>query len=188
MDVLSDLLHRAGARNATVRQLIQRPPWSLAFTHAAPLAVVATLGGHAWIRLDDDGAASVRLTDGDIALITGPQRYTIADDPATPPQVEIRGQQKHVIGKDGNSTQAHRQIAPRAFGDRQLGATTLLRGAYQLHGDAAGRLLDLLPPLAVVRAGPRTEAALNLLTTETARDEPGQDAILHRLLDLVLVL
>src|SRR5438552_13880872 len=70
-DVLSDLLHRAGARNALVRQLIQRPPWSLAFTDAAPLAIVATLGGRASIRLDHNSPASVRLADGDIAFITG---------------------------------------------------------------------------------------------------------------------
>ena len=37
-------------------------------------------------------------------------------------------------------------------------------------------------------AGPRTRAALDLLATEVARDEPGQDAVLGRLLDLVLVL
>src|SRR5690348_7328600 len=129
MDVLSDLLHRAGARNAMVRQLIQRPPWSLAFTDAPPLAIVATLGGHASIQLDTDGAASAQLTDGDIALITGPRRYTIADDPGTPPQVEIRGQQKHVIGEYGDTTPAHRQIAPRTFGDGLPGATTLLRAA-----------------------------------------------------------
>jgi AraC-like DNA-binding protein len=182
VDVLSELLHRAGARNALVRQLIQRPPWALAFTDAAPLAIVATLGGPASIRIDDGPAVSARLADGDIALITGPRRYTIADDPATPPQAEIRGQQKYPIGAP------HRRIAPRTFGDGLPGATTLLRGAYELHGAVAGRLLDLLPPLAVVPAGPRTTGALTLLTTETARDEPGQDAILHRLLDLVLVL
>jgi AraC-like DNA-binding protein len=188
MDVLSDLLHRAGARNALIRQLIQRPPWSLAFTDAPPLAIVATLGGHASIRLGNDAAASVRLADGDIALITGPQRYTIADDPSTPPQVEIRGQRKHAVDGQEEATHAHPKIAPRTYGDGLPGATTLLRGAYELHGDVAGRLLDLLPPLAVVPAGRRTTGALNLLTTETARDEPGQDAILHRLLDLVLVL
>ncbi len=130
----------------------------------------------------------MRLTDGDIALITGPQRYTIADDPSTPPQVEIRGQRKYVLEGYEDTTQAHRALAPRTYGDGLPGATTLLRGAHELHGDVAGRLLDLLPPLAVVPAGPRTRAALNLLTTETARDQPGQDAILHRLLDLVLVL
>lgn len=37
-------------------------------------------------------------------------------------------------------------------------------------------------------AGPRTRAALDLLAAEIARDEPGQDAVLRRLLDLVLVL
>jgi AraC-like DNA-binding protein len=64
----------------------------------------------------------------------------------------------------------------------------MLRGAYELRGDVGDRLLDLLPPLAVVPAGPRTRAALDLLATEVACDEPGQDAVLHRLLDLVLVL
>jgi AraC-like DNA-binding protein len=188
MDVLSDLLHRAGARNALVRQLIQRPPWSLAFTDASPLAIVATLGGHASIRLDNNRGESVWLDDGDIALITGPKRYTIADDPSTAPQVEIRGHRKYAVGGYEEVRQAQRPLAARTFGDGLPGATTLLRGAYELHGDVAGRLLDLLPPLAVVPAGPRTRAALNLLTTEIARDEPGQDAILHRLLDLVLVL
>jgi AraC-like DNA-binding protein len=64
----------------------------------------------------------------------------------------------------------------------------MLRGAYDLRGDVGRRLLDMLPPLAVVPAGARTQATLDLLATEIARDEPGQDAVLHRLLDLVLVL
>lgn len=177
MDVLSDLLQRAGARNALVRQLIQRPPWALLFTEAAPLAIVATLGGPAAILIDDE---PVRLGDGDIALITGPRRYTIADSPETPVQVEIRGARK--IGV------AQAVLGPRTFGDGLPGATTMLRGAYELHGAVAGRLLGLLPPVAVVPAGPRTRGALDLLTAEAARDEPGQDAVLYRLLDLVLVL
>jgi AraC-like DNA-binding protein len=45
-----------------------------------------------------------------------------------------------------------------------------------------------LPPLAVVPAGPRTGATLDLLAAEVSRDEPGQDAVLNRLLDLLLVL
>jgi AraC-like DNA-binding protein len=64
----------------------------------------------------------------------------------------------------------------------------MLRGAYELRGDVGDRLLNMLPPLAVVPAGPRTRTALDLLTTEIACDEPGQDAVLDRLLDLVLVL
>ncbi|MFF7127907.1 cupin domain-containing protein [Streptomyces sp. NPDC008240] len=186
MDVLSDLLHRARASNAQVRQLIQRPPWSMTFADAPSLTVVATLGGHASVRLDDDPqAAPVRLGAGDIALISGTNRYTIADAPDTPPQVVIRGGRKHVIDR---GTAARQNLAPRTYGDGLPGATTLLRGAYELRGDVGERLLDMLPPLAVVPAGPRTRAALDLLATEVAHDEPGQDAVLHRLLDLLLAL
>jgi AraC-like DNA-binding protein len=64
----------------------------------------------------------------------------------------------------------------------------MLRGVYELRGGVGDRLLEMLPPLAIVPAGPRTRAALDLLTTEAACDEPGQDAVLGRLLDLVLVM
>ncbi|MGW4697914.1 cupin domain-containing protein [Kitasatospora cineracea] len=43
MDVLSDLLHRARARHTRVHQLIQRPPWSMAFAEPPALTVVAVL-------------------------------------------------------------------------------------------------------------------------------------------------
>ncbi|MEU6407936.1 AraC family transcriptional regulator [Microbispora sp. NPDC046933] len=188
MDVLSDLLHRANARNALVRQLIQRPPWALAFTGPPPLTVVATLGGHASVRLDDAGVAPVRLAPGDIALIGGAHAHTIADSPSTTPQAVIHGGRKHVAGGGEGAAGAHRSLAPRTYGDGLPGATIMLRGACELRGEAGVRLLGMLPPLAVVPAGPRTRAALDLLATEVARDEPGQDAVLHRLLDLVLVL
>ncbi|MFJ8435973.1 AraC family transcriptional regulator [Kitasatospora sp. NPDC094019] len=186
MDVLSDLLHRARANSALVRQMIQRPPWSMAFAENPALTVVTALGGAAWIRLDDDPRATpVRLAAGDIALISGTHRYTVADAPDTPPQVVIRGGSAPVFEAVGPCRQS---LAPRTYGDGLPGATVLLRGAYDLRGDVGERLLAMLPPLAVVPAGPRTSGALDLLATETALDEPGQDAVLNRLLDLVLVL
>lgn len=188
MDVLSDLLHRARVRNAQARQLVQRPPWSLTFADAPVLTAVATLGGHASIRLDDARTGPVRLAAGDIALITRAGRHTIADDASTPPQVVVRGGRKYAVDGSELAAGGHRSLAPRTYGDGLPGATIMLRGLYELHGDVGDRLLDLLPPLAVVPAGPRTRAALALLTTEIARDEPGQDAVLHRLLDLVLIL
>src|SRR5437870_4251275 len=96
MDVLTDLLHRARARTALVRQLIQRPPWSVTYADAPALTVMATLGGHASIRLDDSAAAPVRLAAGDIAMVTGTGQYTIADDPDTAHQVTIRGGRKYL--------------------------------------------------------------------------------------------
>jgi AraC-like DNA-binding protein len=181
MDVLSDLLHRAHATDALVRQLIQRPPWSMTFADAPPLTLVATLGGHAFVSLGT--GPPVRLAAGDIALVST-KSYTIADDPGTAPQVVIRGAKKYPITGTGDLNPR----APRTYGDGTPGATTMLRGAYELHGVVAERLLAMLPPLAVVPAGPRTRAALDLLAAEVALDEPGQDAVLRRLLDLVLVL
>ncbi|GAB3882794.1 AraC family transcriptional regulator [Microbispora bryophytorum subsp. camponoti] len=151
------------------------------------LTVVAALGGHASVRLDDAGVTPVRLAPGDIALIGGPHAHTIADSPATPPQAVIHGGRKHVVGGEG-AAGAQRSLGPRTYGDGLPGATIMLRGACELRGEAGVRLLRMLPPLAVVPSGPRTRAALDLLATEVARDEPGQDAVLHRLLDLVLVL
>ncbi|AJF69454.1 AraC family transcriptional regulator [Streptomyces vietnamensis] len=186
MDVLSDLLHRARARNTQIRQLIHRPPWSMTFAEAPPLTVVAALGGHASVRLDDDPeVAPVRLAAGDVALISGIDRYTISDAPDTPPQVVVRGGRKQVID---SGTAARQSLAPRTYGDGLPGATTLLRGAYELRGDVGERLLETLPRLAVVPTEPRTRAALDLLAAEVAREEPGQDAVLNRLLDLLLVL
>ncbi|MEV0344830.1 AraC family transcriptional regulator [Nonomuraea sp. NPDC050680] len=188
MDVLSDLLHRARAGNAMIRQLIQRPPWSLTFADAPPLTIVATLGGHASVRLDEADAAPVRLSAGDLALISGTGRHTIADDPSTPPQVVLYKGRKHLLDGSEAPPGAQRRLAPRTYGDGLPGATTLIRGGYDLYGDVGDRLLTMLPPLAVIPAGPRTRAALDLLATEIAREEPGQDAVLGRLLDLVLVL
>jgi AraC-like DNA-binding protein len=184
VDVLTDLLRRARAETSLVRQLIQRPPWSVTFDGAPALTLLATLGGRASIRLGD--AAPVRLAAGDIALVTKTGRFTIADDPGTPDQVTIRGGRKYLPG--GAEAVGDWNLAPRTYGDGRPGATIMLRSAYELHGDVGDRLLALVPPLAVIPAGPRTGATLDLLAAEVSSDEPGQDAVLSRLLDLLLVL
>ncbi|MGP3963062.1 AraC family transcriptional regulator [Nonomuraea sp. 3N208] len=92
------------------------------------------------------------------------------------------------VNADDDEPAAHRH-GTHVFGQlHHAGATVMLRGVYDLHGSSASRLLALIPPLAVVPSGPRTQAALDLLATETAHDEPGQDAVLARLLDLLLVI
>ncbi|KAA9155264.1 AraC family transcriptional regulator [Amycolatopsis acidicola] len=183
MDVLSDLLHRAQAGNTVARQLVHRPPWSLAFADPPSLCVVAPLDGRASVRLDERGEAPACLAAGDIALISRAGAHTVADSPDTPPQMVIKGAKKKILSGNG-----HRNLAPRTYGDGLPGATTLLRGGFDLRGGAGERVLDMLPPLAVIPAGPRTKPALDLLADEMARDEPGQDAVLRRLLDFLLVL
>jgi AraC-like DNA-binding protein len=183
MDVLSDLLQRAQATDALVRQVIARGPWSVTYADVPSLSVVATLGGSACLRLQDDVPRA--LAAGDIALVKGPGTYMIADGPETPASYVVRGGRKYTV--DGDPVWRE-YLAPRTYGDGLPGSTTMVRGAYDLHGGAGDRLLTLLPPLAVVPATPSTRPALDLLTTEVMREEPGQDAVLRRLLDFVLVL
>jgi AraC-like DNA-binding protein len=195
VDVLSDLLHRARARNAVVRKLIQRPPWSITLADRQPLSAVAAVEGSVSISLQraDPRASAARvhgthtLRAGDIALIKG-GAYTIADDLRTPSQVVIRDGIKHVVGTAAEGAAAARMVGSRTFGDRQPGAIVMLHGIYELHGSVGERLLDMLPDVTVVPAGPRTRGPLELLAVEAERDEPGQDAVLNRLLDLVLVI
>ncbi|GAA3447808.1 hypothetical protein Pve01_49880 [Planomonospora venezuelensis] len=106
---------------------------------------MATLGGHASVRLDDAGAAPVCLSAGDIALISGIGRYTIADDPSTPPQIVLDKSGKHVLDEGEEPPGARRRPAPRTYGDGLPGATTLLRGAHELCGEVGDRLLAMLP-------------------------------------------
>lgn len=190
MDVLSDLLHRARAQNAVVRKLIQRPPWSITFADPHPLSVVATLEGNLTVslrRTDTRAATGRMLTAGDIALVKG-GAYTVADDPLTPSEVVIRdGVKRFTAGAEERAAREAPMISSRAWGERRPGAIVMLHGIYLIHGSAGGRLLDMLPDLTVVPAGPRTRGPLELLSAEAERDEPGQEAVLNRLLDLVLV-
>lgn len=183
MDVLSDLLQRSRAKNAVVRQLIQRPPWSITLADQLPISAVATLQGT--VSITQRGSTQT-LRTGDIALIKG-GLYTIADDPRTPNQVIIREGVKHFVGGTGQDAAA-RMISSRTFGAPCPGAIVMLHGIYDLHGSVGDRLLDMLPQMTVVPAGPRTRQPLEMLSAEAQRDEPGQHAVLNRLLELVLVI
>jgi AraC-like DNA-binding protein len=63
-------------------------------------------------------------------------------------------------------------------------------GAFTFQGSICASLLEALPPLVLVRsseAEPALRSVLTLLADETRREEPGQQTILDRLLDLLLV-
>ena len=79
------------------------PPWSLRIQDEAPLTLVAVVRGQAWIVPGDGGP--VHLDPGDVAVIRGPDPYTVADDPATPPQAVIHPGQRCTT-PDGQEPQA----------------------------------------------------------------------------------
>jgi AraC-like DNA-binding protein len=72
-------------------------PWSLRIRDEAPLTVVAMVRGDAWIV--HDGREPVALRTGDVAVVRGPEHYTVADDPATAPQVAVDPGQEAVLDR-----------------------------------------------------------------------------------------
>src|SRR5687767_13370318 len=87
MDALAGLLDGPRARNAFLLRSILSAPWSMRIVDEAPLTVVAVVRGSAWISHDSGDARKV--PEGDVAIVCGPEHYTVADGPGTSPQIAI---------------------------------------------------------------------------------------------------
>jgi AraC-like DNA-binding protein len=88
---------------------------------------------------------------------------------------------------DGRELHDEMMLGVRTWGNDPAGSTELVTGVYQLEGEISRRLLAALPPVLTVESRQRDERLVSLLAEETARDRPGQEAVLDRLLDLLLV-
>jgi AraC-like DNA-binding protein len=184
MDALSGFLDGPRARSAFVLRSILDPPWSLRIEDEAPLTLVAMVRSEAWV-VPDDGAPA-RLGPGDLAIVRGPDHYTVADHPATTPQVVIHPGQ-HCTTLDGESLAEAMDLGVRTWGNSLRGSTVMLTGTYQTDGEISRRLVDALPAVAVLRTDEWDSPLVPLLATEIVKEEPGQQVVLDRLLDLLLV-
>ncbi len=186
MDALASLLEAPRARGAFLLRSILRPPWALRIEDRAPLTLIAVMRSHAWVVPADRDP--VRLSPGDVAIVRGPAPYTVAGDPATPPRVVIHPGQRCTT-PEGAPLSAAMALGLRSWGDRtddSADFTTLFTGTYQVDGEVSGRLRRALPPLLVLAAGDWDPSLLPLADEALNRDVPGQEAILDRLLDLLL--
>ncbi len=184
MDALAALLDGPRAREAFLLRMVMSPPWSVRVQDEAPLSVVAVVRGEAWV-FPDVGEA-VHLGRGDVAITRGPVPFTYADEVSTPPQAVIHPGQ-HCATPDGEELHQAMDLGVRTWGNDPLGSADLLVGTYQLEGDVSQRLLSALPSLLVVPAGRLDSPLVDALSAEVQRDEPGQEAVLDRLLDLLLI-
>ena len=150
----------------------------------APLCLIAVTLGEAWL-LPEGGEAHL-LRPGDVAVIRGPDPYVLADDPGTEPQVIILpGNQ--CVTPDGHDVPLMSYMGVRTWGNSPAGTTVMLNGTYELEGEVSRRLLGALPPLLVLPSDAWESPLLGLLAEEIVKDEPGQEAVLDRLLDLLLI-
>ena len=203
MDALGDVLDGVRARSASFCRVALCPPWALRIADQTSLALVSTVRGEAWIVPDDE--APVPMRPDAVALIKGPNPYTVADDPHTPARIVVgAGNTLHSL--DG---QALPDDALNSNGSESHRATVVASGTYQVAGDIGRRLLDVLPPVLVVPANnpapelnPEHASAqptptptsssvpgpgLRLLADEVGASAPAQQVMLDRLLDVALI-
>ncbi|MEV0970760.1 AraC family transcriptional regulator [Microtetraspora glauca] len=184
MDALARLVDGPRAQGAFLLQTIMTPPWSVRIEDRAPLSLVAVVRGEAWV-VPDHGDA-VRLRPGDVTITRGPDAYTFADDPATPPRVVIHPGQRCTT-PDGEDLSEAMHLGVRTWGDGLDGPVVLLVGTYRPSSEISRRLLDALPPLLALPGEAWESPLIALLGQEISRDDPGQEVVLDRLLDLLLV-
>jgi AraC-like DNA-binding protein len=181
MDAVAGLLDGPRARGAFLLRSSMNPPWSLLIRDEAPLCVVAVVRGDAWIVFAD--AEPTRLVAGDVAVIRGPDHYVVADRPDREPMMHILPGEL-CVAPDGTEVKPMSDLGVRLWGNAPDGETQLVTGTYLLEGEVSGRLLRTLPRLLSSRLD---SPLVGLLADEIVKDAPGQEAVLDRLLDLVLI-
>jgi AraC-like DNA-binding protein len=171
VDLLQEHLTRARASGGVFARTVARPPWGICLPGTIQLTIHAVIRGEAWLWLDEREAA-IKLSAGDVALVRGGLDHNFAHSP------------------NATCLTAHDFFHAEHLDDVQdPGATIFLCGAYQFAGDIGGQLLEALPPtltLSHTHEDPLHDV-INLLSRELETTAPGQQTILDRLLDVVLI-
>lgn len=183
MDTLGGLLDAPRARGAFALRAVMRAPWSLRDLADSPLTLIAGVTGNLWL-VPDEGD-SLLIGPGDIAVIRTPVHYNLADTADAVPQVIIHPGQ-NCCDQQGNSLHDSMMHGVRTWGNDADGSTLFLVGAYEHLSDISDRLLRALPPVLSLSHDDWESPLVGLLCDEVVKDEPGQAAVLDRLLDLLV--
>lgn len=129
---------------------------------------------------------AMHVGPGDIAIIRGPEPYVLADDPATLPQVIVHPGQRCATPQ-GADLGEEMALGVRMWGSAPYASATMILGVYEEVGAVGERLLGALPPVLVMPHETWDSTLVSFLGRELAKDELGQEALLDRLLDLLLI-
>jgi AraC-like DNA-binding protein len=184
MDAIAGLLDGPRAREAFLLRTSMDPPWAMRVLDESPLTVISMVRGEAWVT--PDGGEPRVLRAGDVAVARGTEHYTIADALDSAISVIVYPGQR-CTSLDGAELMDSMRLGVRSWGNAAEGETVMLIGAYESVGEVSGRLLRALPTVLALGADEWDCPVLPLLADEIVKDEPGQEAVLDRLLDLLLI-
>ncbi|WP_243793955.1 AraC family transcriptional regulator [Saccharopolyspora gloriosae] len=182
MDAFSDLIRGVRAHGSLFGSTTLTPPWALSFVDGAPLTLCTALTGSGWIV--PDGRPPEPLRSGDTIIVRGPTAFTFVNEVGTAAEPIECGEDCATPEQGGTR---HRLGWNDPGEDTGAESTTLIVGAYPVRGELSRRLLDALPVVLRVDAGGTADPVLEHLAAEVAVDAPGQQVVLDRLLDWMLV-
>jgi AraC-type DNA-binding domain-containing proteins len=184
VDEFGGLLDGPRARGAFLLRTVMEPPWSLRVRDEVALAVLAVVRGEAHMRFADGRVIDLRA--GDLVITVGGQEYDIADTAGRPPEIVILPDGECAT-PDGRPVETTTQLGVRTWGNSAAGSTEVLVGNYADASTLGGRVLAGLPGVMVLDGFGHDSPVLAMLAQEISTERPGQEVVLDRLLDLLLV-
>jgi AraC-like DNA-binding protein len=181
MDVLTDLLERSRARGAAFAHSTFHGEWGVGFPAGSGLAVHVVVAGEVHLWAPERPATAALLRAGDVVLVRGALAHCMAHAHGAHcrPLADVIA--------DGSPGGSSRLLVG---GDPAMGPPAVFFcGAYLFDGDLCDGLLAALPDVIVLQpaAGSALRACTDLLAREMLRDEPGQQTLLDRMLDVALI-
>jgi AraC-like DNA-binding protein len=181
VDALAGLLDGPRAHGAFLLRVVMSSPWSITVEDESPLTVIVVARGAAVLTGSSKPEA---LAAGDVVLARGSAPYVVADASDTPRDIRILPAQQ-CVDPHGVLLDQSMSLGVRTWGNSFDGDTVLLIGAYEHVTEVGSRVLSRLPSDVVLRGFDSPLVAM--LSDEITHDAPGQEAVLDRLLDLLLV-
>jgi AraC-like DNA-binding protein len=176
MDVLAQVLDRVRLGGTLLHHFELGHPWSLSLP-ARPFALFHYLSrGSATLALEE--GRKVCMIEGDFVVFTRGESHLIYSDGRTEPL--------SVLDLDRSSP----HLGVVRHGGRAQPFSTLICGKFTVSRPSRGSVLELLPPVLLLKpaeGGEWLEAILQRMVGESALERPGQSVALSRLTEVLFV-
>ena len=179
MDVLTDIVRILRLRSEVYGRLELSEPWGLRIDPACSALFLAVDRGGCWLEAAHYGPVS--LAGGDFVFLHVREASVLSSHPGATVEPLSR-----LL-----SCEEHRRAEPFRYGGGGR-VTSLMIGGFSFDNPESDLLVGSLPPMIHVRAdsGPSEQwlqSTLQLMACETARAEPGSQAVISRLADVLFV-
>lgn len=188
MDALDGLLRGPAATHPTTLRMAMTDRWAIRIEDSSALTLVAVTEGVGVAGYDD--GTEYELGVGCVALIRGTEPYTVSDRARSPVIAHIDEDGRCFDPTGRHSVAEQMSVGVRTWGNRRPQAasdsrdTTMLIATYRA-GEISRQVVESLPRISVLDHP--DDPLVALAEAEIVRTLPGQEVVIDRLVDLILI-